>query len=486
MGLISYTNGQTSVILRVKIFDSSVSTGAGKTGLAYNTTGLIISTIADNEASPTVYTLAASHTQAVSVLGTYAAPTASYARFSEVDATNHPGIYEIQLADARFGVSGAKSLLVSISGMTAANAAQCDAVIPLTAMNPYDGVRQGMTALANAAAGASGGLLISGSNAGTTTLGALTVTGATTLTGAVSLGSTLGVTGLTTLGGLTTGAFTCSTLTATGAVALQSTLAVTGPTTLASVALTTLTASGAVALQSTVTITGATTFTGGIDATTLKSIATAIFTDALVSTDFSTAGSIGYKLCNIVGTLDSATLNFVPYGVTATGGITATYTPVGVSPNGGVICANLASGGLLYNNNTNWIITDGSGHTWTGPVSANNILSAHYTLAAHTDVVLTAISLATVGSQMDLVNAPNATALIAIANALLDLANGIEMGITPRQAIRQIGATPAGKSSGAAGTSPSTITVLGLDDATTRAVWTVDANGNRTAVTRTL
>jgi hypothetical protein len=39
-------------------------------------------------------------------------------------------------------------------------------------------------AVPSAAAGASGGLLISGSNSGTTTLGALTVTGATTLTGA--------------------------------------------------------------------------------------------------------------------------------------------------------------------------------------------------------------------------------------------------------------------------------------------------------------
>ena len=37
------------------------------------------------------------------------------------------------------------------------------------------------------APGASGGLLISGSNSGTTTLGAMTVTGATTLTGAVSM-----------------------------------------------------------------------------------------------------------------------------------------------------------------------------------------------------------------------------------------------------------------------------------------------------------
>lgn len=65
------------------------------------------------------------------------------------------------------------------------------------------------------AAGASGGLLISGSNSGTTTLGALTVTGATTLSGAVSLGSTLGITGAITAtnasNNLTLGTFTVTT-----------------------------------------------------------------------------------------------------------------------------------------------------------------------------------------------------------------------------------------------------------------------------------
>lgn len=67
----------------------------------------------------------------------------------------------------------------------------------------------------NFAAGASGGLLISGSNIGTTTLGALTVTGATTLTGAVSLGSTLDITGAITAtnasNNLTLGTFTVTT-----------------------------------------------------------------------------------------------------------------------------------------------------------------------------------------------------------------------------------------------------------------------------------
>lgn len=69
-----------------------------------------------------------------------------------------------------------------------------------------------------AAAGASGGLLISGSNTGTTTFGALTVTNATTLSGAVQLGSTLVVTGNTTFTGsitATNGSNSISGVTAT-------------------------------------------------------------------------------------------------------------------------------------------------------------------------------------------------------------------------------------------------------------------------------
>jgi hypothetical protein len=133
--LLSYKRGQTSVIILLKILDSSVATGAGKTGLAYNTSGLVIATKADNEASATVYTSAATHIEDISTLGTYAAPSASCCRFKEVDSTNMKGIYELQLADARFAVSGAKSLLVSISG--AAGAAETDFVIPLVDKDPY-------------------------------------------------------------------------------------------------------------------------------------------------------------------------------------------------------------------------------------------------------------------------------------------------------------------------------------------------------------
>lgn len=133
--LVGYKRGQGSIVLRVKILNSSVSTGAGLTGLTSASSGLIISTIADNEASATSYTVAGSTIETITTLGTYAAPTATKCRFKEVDATNHKGVYEIQLADARYAVSSAKSLLVSVSGAT--NAAETDVVIPLRDLDPY-------------------------------------------------------------------------------------------------------------------------------------------------------------------------------------------------------------------------------------------------------------------------------------------------------------------------------------------------------------
>ena len=158
--LIGYKRGQGSIVLRVKILNSSVATGAGLTGLSSASSGLIISTIADSEATATAYTVAASNVETVTTLGTFAAPTAGKCRFREVDATNHKGVYEIQLADARYNVSNAKSLLVSVLGAT--NAAETDVVIPLRDLDPFDAVRAGLTALPNVASGSAGAIITSG------------------------------------------------------------------------------------------------------------------------------------------------------------------------------------------------------------------------------------------------------------------------------------------------------------------------------------
>lgn len=66
------------------------------------------------------------------------------------------------------------------------------------------------------------------------------------------------------------------------------------------------------------------------------------------------------------------------------------------------------------------------------------------------------------------------------ADALLDRTAGVETGLTVRQALRLLAAAMFGKASGLAGT---TATFRDTGDTKDRIVATVDANGNRTAVT---
>jgi hypothetical protein len=138
-----YHLGQTSIILVPKV--RRTDTSQGLTGLTFASSGLRIAARADNEATTTAYTAAGGTIETVTTLGTYAAPTATKCRFREVDATNHPGDYELHLADARFAVAGAKSLRITLLG--AANMAECDMLVPLRAVDPYDPVDFGLSAL---------------------------------------------------------------------------------------------------------------------------------------------------------------------------------------------------------------------------------------------------------------------------------------------------------------------------------------------------
>ncbi len=119
MAKLERLHSTTSFMMRVKLLDKSAADGTGKTGLTENSAGLIISTIADNESSATAYTQAGGTIEDITTtgtLGTYEAPTASHCRFQEIDSTNHPGVYEIHLADARLAVASATTLILSISG----------------------------------------------------------------------------------------------------------------------------------------------------------------------------------------------------------------------------------------------------------------------------------------------------------------------------------------------------------------------------------
>lgn len=72
----------------------------------------------------------------------------------------------------------------------------------------------------------------------------------------------------------------------------------------------------------------------------------------------------------------------------------------------------------------------------------------------------------------------------AVANVLLDLANGIETSVTVRQALRLIAAGIGGDLSGAATTA--VIIKAAGNSGTTRMAGTVDANGNRSSIVLTL
>lgn len=184
-------------------------------------------------------------------------------------------------------------------------------------------------AIPDVVAGGSGGLFISGSNTGTTTMGAFTVTGATTLTGAVSLGSTLGVTGTTTLAAVSTGAISTSGTvtfnaftvtngtTLSGAVSLGSTLGVTGTTTLAAVNTGAINTSGTVTFNA-FTVTNGTTLSGAVSLGSTLGVTGTTTLAALNTGAISTSGTVTFNAFTVTNafTVSGAT--------TLTGAWTAT------------------------------------------------------------------------------------------------------------------------------------------------------------------
>jgi hypothetical protein len=133
--LMSYRHGQSGIILRLKILDATKSDGAGLTGLAFNSPDLVVSTIADSESAPVSYVANDGKIESISTLGTYQQPTATRCRFREVHSTHHRGVYELHLSDARFAATGAKSVLISVTG--GPSVAESDALIVLSQFDPY-------------------------------------------------------------------------------------------------------------------------------------------------------------------------------------------------------------------------------------------------------------------------------------------------------------------------------------------------------------
>lgn len=106
--------GQASNIDYVFIQDSSSTTGAGLTGITSGSSGL---------AGRYIYpggTSVALTFETISTLGTYQAPTSNaHLRIKELDATNHPGVYEIHYHNDWFSTANArKAAILTIKGVT--------------------------------------------------------------------------------------------------------------------------------------------------------------------------------------------------------------------------------------------------------------------------------------------------------------------------------------------------------------------------------
>lgn len=100
--LLQRLAGSQNHCIPLWLADGSSTSGAGKTGLSGTSAGLIIAVRADGQATPTVYTAAAGTIDTIATIGQYVAPTAGKCRFKEVDPTNEPGTYELQISNILF------------------------------------------------------------------------------------------------------------------------------------------------------------------------------------------------------------------------------------------------------------------------------------------------------------------------------------------------------------------------------------------------
>lgn len=119
---LSIQAGKTSESINIFIADSSSTTGAGLTGLAYNTGSLVA-----------YYSFTGANATATQItLATLATITTAWASggFKEIDATNMPGWYRLDLPNAVLASSKGRVVSLHLKGAT--NMAPCPIEIELT------------------------------------------------------------------------------------------------------------------------------------------------------------------------------------------------------------------------------------------------------------------------------------------------------------------------------------------------------------------
>jgi len=205
---LAFKAGTTSKDINIFIQDNSVSTGAGLTGLVYNSGSLTAYYHRQGASSATAITLA------TKTVGTWAT-----GGFVAVDGTNMPGLYELGIPDAALA-SGATWVIIMLKGAT--NMAPVVLEIELLATDNQDATRMGLSALPNAAAAANGGLpTVDASNAvklqsGTGSNQISLSSGLVTLAGVTHTGAVIPTvttaTNVTTVNGLASGVITATSI----------------------------------------------------------------------------------------------------------------------------------------------------------------------------------------------------------------------------------------------------------------------------------
>lgn len=147
--------------------------------------------------------------------------------------------------------------------------------------------------------------------------------------------------------------------------------------------------------------------------------------------------------------------------------------------------AALTGGGDISVAQINAIVDAVSALTAAGDISGAALLAKGVIAAVVIGVGDTAGTLnGPAGMSADVVVTGDLLSTANVADAILDALNGVEQGLTVREAMRLISAAVAGKVSGG-GTSTVTFRSAEADDKD-RIVATVDASGNRTAITTDL
>ena len=192
----------------VFIQDSTSTTGAGLTGLVFNSAGLTA-----------YYAVERGAATAISLV-TLASATAAYTSggFVAVDGANMPGLYRFDVPNALLSVAATKNVVVMLKGAT--DMAPVVLEYQIVGFNPDDAIRLGLTAIPNVAQGTTGSLPTGNATGQVTVVTnndktgyALSATQTFNVTGNIT-GNLSGSVGSVATGGITTGSFAAGAINA--------------------------------------------------------------------------------------------------------------------------------------------------------------------------------------------------------------------------------------------------------------------------------